>query len=457
MWTKLDTADGQREVAAVYAGALWPTVLFMGIVGGSLLGWEQYRGEVPVVGATLLATTLLWFVTTRWGLALLHRQSGRRAAIPLLLQGQVFLWWLAAVGLAIWNASELAAVVLLSIVGIGMAFNSAAHTDRPEPSAPSSFLGFAAFGSLLAATVGYLHGGWAAAVAEPVQRFAAVVTVIGLAMVLIYWMHATTIEELRRIAAESKQRELALHLADERQAAARRTASLLGTGAGVGIFTHDLASPLHALRANVDFLAEDPDSLDDDLLTDLREVTERIEELSDDLVRALSGTAVPRSTRAICREVDRRLQTMGRFPRGLLEVDCDDAMVVVDPLFTQVLANLVSNGFRYGEGRPVHLVARIDGEKVAWTVRDHGTSGAARHAALERIRTALHSGTSLPPSDAEGSRGLGLWLVSAALTASELEATVSIPDDGGAGVVLCVLTPMDESDAPTGTDMSLAL
>jgi PAS domain S-box-containing protein len=148
------------------------------------------------------------------------------------------------------------------------------------------------------------------------------------------------------------------------------------------IASHELRSPLTALRATTSLLEMDPTAIQDDerrelLLSRVQRQVARLTRLVEQLIDSVRLHATeppldraPTELVALCREV---IETLPEGNRVTL-----DAPVPVEGLWDpmrleQVLSNLLSNAVRYSpEGPPIVLRVRSDGKQALLQVTDRG-------------------------------------------------------------------------------------
>lgn len=108
----------------------------------------------------------------------------------------------------------------------------------------------------------------------------------------------------------------------------------------------------------------------------------------------------------------------------------------------QVLTNLVTNGIKYSDKGTVSLVARVEGDRVEFTVRDEGIGMTAQQ--MEKIFDPFHQ------VDASGTRergGVGLGLAIVARLVRLLRGRISVDSKAGVGSTFMVSFPLGD-----GTD-----
>lgn len=404
-----------------------------------LVAWDVWSGVLPVASGLAMLLGGGWYVVYR-GIAP-DLEAGRLEAASwrLLAQGAVYLLWVACAGAMLVAHSAALSVFFLALAGVGYAFQCAALFPRDLAQARWMFLAFwlgtVALGAGLAA-------GSPSLLSSTGATYAGVGTLVALAMVIILHTHGPTVAALEDERRRGEAASVELALTRQRQAIAERTAGLLGSGASAGFLSHDLAGALTGLKMSLSLLQES--GADRELVEVAEQSASRINALADDLVAALRGERSVTSSDALVAAVRRRLNAMGvtdaaRPERLTSEVGA--AHLEVDTLLVQAIANLVGNGLRYSPDGPVVLRLLPSNGAVRVEVRDHGTQGEARDAAMDRMRRALSSDHGVEPSEVDESHGLGLWLVGMVLERSGQRLTVSAPDDGDAGIVVSFEAP----------------
>ena len=190
---------------------------------------------------------------------------------------------------------------------------------------------------------------------------------------------------------------------------------------------HDLRSPLGASQSTLDLLLQHGDRIDHARQRDLLEGVRRHQARALHLTRDLLDHE----------RVHAGKLTVDLEPVGLAEVvaaaaddvaaDIEvsvptDLVVVADAgRLEQVLVNLLTNATRYGHG-PIEVGARREGDRGHCWVRDHGPG--LPEARREHLTGRFAAG------DADGSVGLGLWIIDRLLDAQGAELTY---EDAGPG------------------------
>jgi signal transduction histidine kinase len=106
----------------------------------------------------------------------------------------------------------------------------------------------------------------------------------------------------------------------------------------------------------------------------------------------------------------------------------------------QVVSNLLSNAIKYGEGKPIHVAVRSDGDTAVLVVRDEGIgiSPDDRERIFGRFERAV--------SDRSyGGFGLGLWIVREVIEA--MGGRIRLDSQMGAGSTFTVELPKERSVA----------
>ncbi|HYF58366.1 MAG TPA: HAMP domain-containing sensor histidine kinase [Burkholderiaceae bacterium] len=104
----------------------------------------------------------------------------------------------------------------------------------------------------------------------------------------------------------------------------------------------------------------------------------------------------------------------------------------------RILANLVSNALKYGDGSPVTVSASLDGaDRVALSVRDEGPGidEAQRRLVFEKFERVVDG------SQVRSGFGLGLWIVGQLVEA--LRGSITVRTAPGAGCEFIVVLPLD--------------
>ncbi len=236
-------------------------------------------------------------------------------------------------------------------------------------------------------------------------------------------------------------REAAAQTATLEQAEATRTALLAAV-------SHDLRTPLAAIRAAVDGLtapevaldAEDTEALEHTIA----ESTRRLERLIDnllDLSRLQTGAVQPALRAASLEEVV-PAAVEPWLDRIQLDVPEDLPLVLTDPgLLERVVANLVSNAVRHApSGTRVHVAAAAGHDDVELRVVDTGPG-----VADERKQTMFAAFQRLGDTTGDG---LGLGLAVADGLARAVGAVVTAEDTPGGGLTMVITMP--RASAPSG-------
>lgn len=216
--------------------------------------------------------------------------------------------------------------------------------------------------------------------------------------------------------------------------------------------SHDLRTPLAAIKAAVSSLRSDDVSWSDEdeaeLLEGIEDGADRLDHLVGNLLdvsRLQTGTVTP-----LIREIDLDEvvpMALGGVPEGSAELDIPETlpMVAVDPgLLERAVANIVENAVKYNPGDvPVTVAASALGDRVELRVADRGPG--VPDEAKERIFEPFQR-----LGDAPRGVGVGLGLAVARGFAEAMGGTLGAEDTPGGGMTM-VLT-LRAAGGPAGTD-----
>ncbi|WP_406347878.1 DUF4118 domain-containing protein [Streptomyces sp. NBC_00144] len=205
--------------------------------------------------------------------------------------------------------------------------------------------------------------------------------------------------------------------------------------------SHDLRTPLAAIKAAVSSLRSDDVSWSDEdeteLLAGIEDGADRLDHLVGNLLdvsRLQTGTVTP-----LIREIDLDEvvpMALGGVPEGSAELDIPETlpMVAVDPgLLERAVANIVENAVKYNPGDvPVTVAASALGDRVELRVADRGPG--VPDEAKERIFEPFQR-----LGDAPRGVGVGLGLAVARGFAEAMGGTLGAEDTPGGGMTM-VLT-----------------
>jgi len=139
----------------------------------------------------------------------------------------------------------------------------------------------------------------------------------------------------------------------------------------------------------------------------------------------------------------------GRFATEAATVGCDLKVAAPDHVLgmldrvrtEQVVANLMSNALKYGQGSPVEVTLAVarGGERARLTVRDHGIGIEADDIAriFDRFERAV-------APNHYGGFGLGLWIVRQIVEASG--GSVAVESAPGQGSTFTLELPLHRGD-----------
>ena len=141
---------------------------------------------------------------------------------------------------------------------------------------------------------------------------------------------------------------------------------------------HELRSPLATMRTQIEVDLAHPDSSDlETTMTALRDETERLQRLVDDLLLLARNDAGLPLARATAVDLDDIILAEARRLRGTSQVAFDTSNVSAgqvqgDPgQLTRAVGNLLDNGARHARGR-VSIALKEDDDQVLLTVTDDG-------------------------------------------------------------------------------------
>lgn len=233
--------------------------------------------------------------------------------------------------------------------------------------------------------------------------------------------------------------------ADEsrRRAEVTETRSALLSAVG-----HDLRTPLTSIKAAAGSLSDPtldlPQSDRHELTTMIEQSADRLTALVDNLLdssRLAAGAVEPLLRPVGYDEVAVRAM-QGLDGSGRVKIDIDESLpdVVADAgLLERVVANIIDNALRYGDGAPVVLRASAYADRVELRIVDSGPgvprlSREALFAPFQRLGGAR-------PSDRDGATGVGLGLSVARGFTEAMGGTLTAEDTPGGGLTVVISLP----------------
>ncbi|MFJ4966332.1 Sensor protein KdpD [Streptomyces sp. ADI96-02] len=219
--------------------------------------------------------------------------------------------------------------------------------------------------------------------------------------------------------------------------------------------SHDLRTPLAAIKAAVSSLRSDDVAWSEEdeaeLLEGIEDGADRLDHLVGNLLdmsRLQTGTVTP-----LIREIDLDEvvpMALGGVPEGSVELDIPETlpMVAVDPgLLERVVANIVENAVKYSSaGDPVAVAASALGERVELRVVDRGRG--VPDEAKERIFEPFQR-----YGDAPRGAGVGLGLAVSRGFAEAMGGTLDAEDTPGGGLTMVLTLPAARGLIPVGADL----
>ena len=212
---------------------------------------------------------------------------------------------------------------------------------------------------------------------------------------------------------------------------ANRTTLLAG-------ISHDLRTPLARIQLALGMLSEKPDR---DLIERVLRDVEGMNELIARCLEVSRDFAEQESTMLnlcdLLAEVAAEFAHTGIEIRGRKGPDCN---LRVRPLaLRRILANLVDNAVRYGDGRPIDIEYRIAEGCVEVCVMDRGPG--IPESEREAVFRPFHR---LEPSRSSRTGGSGLGLAIVRQLANANGWTVELGEREGGGTAACVRVPLEE-------------
>ena len=218
----------------------------------------------------------------------------------------------------------------------------------------------------------------------------------------------------------------------------------------VAITSHELRTPITAIRGFVKTLLRNRDRLSDDQLTSFMQTIDRqsgrLARLVEDLLfvsrieaGAVRLAAQPVEAAPLLRE---SVEAFG--PEGHERVDLqapdDLGTVVVDPQrLDQIVRNLVENALKFSPREsPVTVSAAATDGVLTLSVTDSGAGIAPED--LPRIFDRFHQGGKVSTRENEGA-GLGLYITRRLVEA--MEGTIDVRSEPGRGSTFTVTIPID--------------
>jgi two-component system sensor histidine kinase KdpD len=209
---------------------------------------------------------------------------------------------------------------------------------------------------------------------------------------------------------------------------------------------HDLRTPLTSIKAAAGSLRDAELALSEadraELLAMVEESVDRLTGLVDNLLdssRLAAGAVVARPTPVGYDEVV-ALALAGVGGSGRVAVEIDEALppVLADPgLLERVIANVVDNALRHGQGAPVAVRASAHAERVQLRVVDRGP-GVPRGAAEQLFVPFQRLG------DRDATTGVGLGLSVARGFTEAMGGALTAEDTPGGGLTVVISLPARE-------------
>lgn len=219
--------------------------------------------------------------------------------------------------------------------------------------------------------------------------------------------------------------------------------------------SHDLRTPLSAIKAAVTSLRSDDvawsEADEAELLEGIENGADRLDHLVGNLLdmsRLQTGTVTP-----LIREIDLDEvvpMALGGVPEGSVDLDIPETlpMVAVDPgLLERAVANIVENAVKYSpDGERVTVAASALGARVELRVADRGPG--VPDEGKERIFEPFQR-----YGDAPRGAGVGLGLAVARGFVESMGGTLDAEDTPGGGMTMVLTLKAVSGYVPTGTDL----
>ena len=219
----------------------------------------------------------------------------------------------------------------------------------------------------------------------------------------------------------------------------------------LSIASHDIRALLQALRLTLDvqlLRAQDRNFEREGMVrairrsvADVQQMTRLVEDLLD-RTQLEAGKLILHPVECdLVAVVKKAIQRIGGEAAGLgsrVELDAPEPVIGrFDPLrVDQVLSNLLSNGVKYGAGKPIRVSVRRAGDSAQIAITDQGPGIPAEEA--EHVFERFERGAEATARS--GSYGLGLWIVRELV---ELHGGgVSVQSKPGAGTTFLVALPL---------------
>ncbi|MFB6705317.1 ATP-binding protein [Streptomyces sp. NPDC056333] len=219
--------------------------------------------------------------------------------------------------------------------------------------------------------------------------------------------------------------------------------------------SHDLRTPLSAIKAAVTSLRSDDvawsEADEAELLEGIENGADRLDHLVGNLLdmsRLQTGTVTP-----LIREIDLDEvvpMALGGVPESSVDLDIPETlpMVAVDPgLLERAVANIVENAVKYSpDGERVTVAASALGARVELRVADRGPG--VPDEGKERIFEPFQR-----YGDAPRGAGVGLGLAVARGFVESMGGTLDAEDTPGGGMTMVLTLKAVSGYVPTGTDL----
>ncbi|HZZ83854.1 MAG TPA: CHASE domain-containing protein [Anaeromyxobacteraceae bacterium] len=262
---------------------------------------------------------------------------------------------------------------------------------------------------------------------------------------LVFWI-VRSLGHGRAAAEEAERRQAAL--AEENARLLRRAEEAVRARDDfLSLASHELKTPLTALRLQAHALARNAAALAPEALPSraegIRRSTDRMARLVETLLDLSRINAGGLSIEPVEADLSRVVHEVAeRFADEAHRAGCQLVVLAPDVLggrwdplrLDHVVTNLVANAIKYGPGKPVEVLLEEEGDRARLVVRDRGIGIAPvdQRRIFGRFERAV-AGTAF------GGFGLGLWI--ARQTVEAHGGTISVESAAGQGATFTVVLP----------------
>jgi PAS domain S-box-containing protein len=247
------------------------------------------------------------------------------------------------------------------------------------------------------------------------------------------------------------EREVGERTAELAQLGMQLDSSLKNRDDFISMAGHELRTPLHVLRLQIEAVRRSPELLPDRMRERLDGMARQVRRLGSLVERLLDVSHLAAGRLRLEREI----VDLSGLTREVCEHFVDEATgcgcsVGLDlqegvcgfwdrTRLEQILTNLLSNAVKYGGGKPICVWLRAEAGMVRLEVRDNGIGISKRDVGrlfgrFERL-----------VSDRTGGSGLGLWIVRQITEA--LGGRIDVESEPGLGTTFALSLPLTQAEA----------